>query len=141
MIGISDDRQKHCIGVARLMYEMSLQKGWGLEKSKEMFTLGFLHDIGYEFSEKQEEHPQIGGTLLKEQGYKYWKEVYYHGTVTDEYQSEELMLLDVADMLIDSCGVRVEAAERLEDILRRYGVESKQYKEAKLLANKLGLLR
>ena len=53
---------------------------------------------------------------------------------------EELMLLDVADMLIDSCGVRVEATERLEDILRRYGIESMQYKGAKLLAKELGLL-
>ena len=140
MIGISNDRLKHSVGVARLMYEMSLQKRWSLEKSKEMFSLGFLHDIGYEFSERQEEHPQIGGTMLKRQGYKYWKEVYYHGTVIDEYHSEELMLLDVADMLIDSCGVRVEATERLEDILRRYGIESMQYKGAKLLAKELGLL-
>ena len=46
---ISDDKIKHIIGVARLMKKYSEEKGFDNNYCLEMFTLGLLHDIGYEF--------------------------------------------------------------------------------------------
>ena len=140
MIGISEDRTKHSLAVARYMAKMAAQKGWNQERCQEMFLLGYIHDIGYEFCEVQSEHPTVGADLLKNQGYKYWREILYHGMATDDYDSEELILLNIADMTIDSSGRNVGAGQRLLDIANRYGVDSVQYDEAYRLANKLKLL-
>lgn len=140
MIKISNDRLLHSIGVARLMEEISRNiYQWNEEKCHEMFVLGYLHDIGYEYSKIQSEHPVIGGLLLKKSNYKYWKEVYYHGSLCDEYQSLELDLLNTADMQINSFGKKVTVEERLIDIKDRYGYDSKQYLEAAELAKRLKL--
>ena len=140
MIGISDQRGKHSLAVARLMGQMAADKGWSEEMCREMFFLGYIHDIGYEFSQEQQEHSYVGGQFLKEQGYRYSREVWYHGIVTEEYSSEELKLLNTADMCIDSSGNHVGAVRRLADIEERYGVSSRQYTEAEKLAQRLGLI-
>jgi len=138
MIGISNDRLIHSLNVGRLMEEISREKyNWDDQKCKEMFILGCVHDIGYEFSELQEEHPNIGGLLLKNSNYKYWKEVYYHGKVTNEYESEELNLLNIADMQINSFGEKVTIDERIQDIAKRYGDYSRQYFDVVSLREKL----
>ena len=122
------DRLKHSIAVARLMENLARTKiGWSDEKSKEMFTLGFLHDIGYEYAKKQEEHSYIGGEILKKVGYMYWREVYYHGVVTTAYDSDELKLLNIADFNVNPKGSIVTVKERLQDIEKRYGYNSTQY--------------
>jgi len=140
MIGISNDRLNHSIEVARMMVELSEKAGWSPTKCQEMFLLGYVHDIGYEFAENQCDHADIGAKILKEQGYKYWQEVALHGKIDSSYESEELRMLNIADMSVDSHGIRVGAKRRLEDIAERYGVKSKQYLEAVQLANKIGLL-
>lgn len=140
MIGISKNREKHIFEVARLMYKQAKAIGWDEEKCREMFTLGLVHDLGYEFCEKQEEHPAVGGTLLRFQGYKYWREVKYHGMLTSDYSSPELDLLNKSDICVDSLGNIVTAEERLNDIGKRYGYDSSQYKDALILAEKLKLI-
>ena len=62
---INEDRMMHSIGVARLLEEEALQSGHDLKYAKEMFLLGYLHDIGYEFANTQPEHNRLGGELLK----------------------------------------------------------------------------
>ncbi len=136
---ITTNRLRHSLEVARLMRELALQKNWGEERSQEMFVLGYLHDIGYEFCETQIEHPTIGGKILKDQGYKYWREVSFHGLLTDNFSSDELDLLNTADMMIDSHGDNVGVQRRLEDIGERYGRLSTQYQDACALAKKLKL--
>lgn len=140
MLSISNERLKHSLEVARLMKKSAEDAGWNKQRCEEMFVLGFLHDIGYEFAEQQCDHASVGGEMLKNQGYKYWKEVSCHGKLDVEYISEELTMLNIADMCIDSTGKEVGASERLSDIAARYGVDSKQYLEAEQLARKIGLL-
>lgn len=137
MLTISDERLKHSIEVARLMKKMAEEIGWTQEKCEEMFLLGYLHDIGYEFSEQQGDHASVGGIMLKRQKYKYWQEVFFHGKLNAEYTSEELTMLNIADMNIDSKGHNVGIKERLKDIAVRYGEKSKQFIEAKLLIEKI----
>ena len=73
-MNISIERMKHSLEVARKMkifVELNpIEYGINPE---EAFLLGFIHDIGYEFCNTQEEHAKIGGNILKTQGYKYWK--------------------------------------------------------------------
>ena len=75
---IDEDRLKHSLAVARKMVEIGKEHKLNDEQLQELFTLGYNHDIGYEF-ENNENHRIIGGNILKSNNYKYWQEVYYHG--------------------------------------------------------------
>lgn len=138
-IGISNHRLQHSLGVARYMYECIITHGGAEEYAMEMFTLGYLHDIGYEFTKLKTEHPQVGGLMLKQVGYKYWSEVYNHGNPFSDYESKELNLLNEADLSIGSSGELVGATKRLSMILDMYGKESSQYKKSKILIVNLRL--
>jgi len=54
--------------------------------------------------------------------------------------SEELEILNTADMLIDSTGKEVTVQERLEDIASRYGKDSINYKLSCQIAKQVKLL-
>ena len=127
---IDDNRYKHIRGVAELMAKIAPHGN-----EKEMFLLGMLHDIGYLY--QPQNHNIFGGNLLKEQGYKYWREVYWHGVPAAEYSSPELDLLNSADMQINGKGEQVSYVERLEDIAARYGQTSSQYLLAAQMAEYL----
>lgn len=121
------DRLKHSYSVALKMIEIGIEKGLDDKELKDLFVLGLNHDIGYQFPETNKEHNTIGGELLKNNGYKYWKEVYYHGSDQDEYNSLYLDILNEADMSVDKYGNDVGFESRLEDIGKRYGIDSKVY--------------
>lgn len=119
---ISNERQKHILGVARLLKQEGEKRKFSKNKIEELFVLGLLHDLGYEFIDEQDysRHNQIGGEILKKQNYKYWKEVYYHGVPNSLYQSEFLDLLNWADMHINASGEYVDFEKRLLDISTRH---------------------
>lgn len=104
---------------------------------QEAFVIGILHDIGYEFSDIQKEHCFRGGELLKEQEYKYWQEIYYHGVTQQQYASQELDLLNYADMTTGPKGENMTLNERIDDIIIRYGNDSAQAKDAQKIIEKL----
>lgn len=134
-IGISESRLKHALQVARTTKFLAKKLlGWSEEKCQEMFLLGYIHDIGYEFSNEQSEHPLVGSELLKEAGYKYWKEVRWHGIPSPPYKSDELLILNMADLLTNGEGKVVSLEQRLADIAARYETESKQYRDAQKLS-------
>lgn len=140
-IGLTKKRIIHSLSVARKMKEMALEMHPDDEQfSEEMYTLGLLHDIGYEFIERQEDRSVIGGTILKAQDYKYWKEVYYHGFPDCKYHSEALNILNEADMTTGTDGEYITAIERVRELQNRYGSNSIQYKNAKALATELNLI-
>lgn len=108
---------------------MEIGKSYGLsdKELEKLFVLGLNHDIGYEFDDGKS-HNVVGGNILKRGNYKYWKEVYYHGVVQEEYSSLYLKILNTADMQVDKYGNVVGFEERLKDIKSRYGEESIAYK-------------
>ena len=118
------DRLKHSYAVAKKMQEIGQKLGLKKEELEELFLLGLNHDIGYEFSPYGKKHNEIGGKILKNSGFKHWKEVYYHGMLTSEYSSKYLDILNCADMQIDKYGNDVGFEKRLKDIESRYGKES-----------------
>ena len=125
------DRLNHSLAVANKMVEIG--KDLNLKESdlKDLFVLGYNHDIGYEFCNDNIKHNIIGGEILKNSEYKYWKEVYHHGNPDAEYSSLFLKILNMADMQIDKYGNDVGYKERLEDIKTRYGADSMQYTNSK----------
>ena len=133
---ISEDRQKHIISVARLMKEYCVKHGFDDEYAEDMFYLGILHDIGYEFGDNVS-HMEVGGNILKRQNYKYYNEVMYHGNPNCEYSSKELDLLNWADMHIDGKGNFVTFDERLKDIANRRGKDSMAYVNSKFIIKDL----
>ncbi len=128
---ITDNRLKHMNEVAKRMKDYVIQHSEKFDcKPEDMYILGVLHDIGYAFVDKQEDHAEAAGEVLKAQGYKYWKEVYYHGIPQEDYDSAELRLLNYMDITTDSSGDVVTIEERIEGIKQRYGENSYQAQEA-----------
>lgn len=121
------DRLKHSYSVALKMIAIGKERGLIDDELRDLFVLGLNHDIGYQFDKEGKNHNIIGGEILKNSGYKYWKEVYYHGMDQDEYNSLYLDILNEADMSIDKYGNDVGFESRLEDIGSRYGFDSKVY--------------
>lgn len=133
---MDEDRLKHSIAVARKMVEIGRRYNLSEDELQDLFVLGFLHDIGYEFA-KNSYHGHIGGEMLKRNNYKYWEEIYYHGSLKTQYSSLFLDILNQADMQIDKFGNDVGFDKRLEDIKSRYGEESKVYKDVLKLVSRL----
>ena len=130
---IDKDRLNHSLAVARKMVEIGKSYNMNEKQLQELFVLGYVHDIGYEY--ENEQHRIIGGDILKQCNYKYWKEVYYHGEIDCEYSSAYLNILNKADMQVDKFGNDVGYTKRLEDIKGRYGEDSTVYKKVKKLMN------
>ena len=101
---MDEDRLKHSISVARKMVAIGRKYHLSEDELRELFLLGYNHDIGYEFCSNNIEHNIVGGKILKENGYKYWQEVYCHGNPNTEYNSLFLKILNMADMQIDKYG-------------------------------------
>lgn len=133
---IDNDRLHHSYAVGKKMIEIGKQYRLSDLELQELFVLGLNHDIGYEFGNNSN-HNVIGGKILKENNYKYWQEVYYHGQIECEYKSLYLDILNKADMQIDKYGNDVGYDKRLEDIKIRYGENSQVYIQCQNLINKL----
>lgn len=141
-MNISLERMKHSLEVARKMKILvELEPTKYHINPEDAFLLGILHDIGYEFCNTQDEHAKIGGNILRAQGYKYWKEVYYHGIIQYEYNSSLLQLLNFVDMTTGPNGEDMTMEERINDIIKRYGKESKQAKETRELVKYFNSLK
>ncbi len=133
---MDNDRLKHCYAVANKMIEIGKEKELTENELEELFMLGYVNDIGYQFGDN-ESHNVVGGNVLKKSNYKYWQEVYYHGVPDSKYKSLYLDILNTADMMIDKYGNDVGFEKRLEDIKARYGKNSIQYKNCSKMISKL----
>lgn len=123
------DRLKHSYSVAIKMQDIGKKLKLESNQINELFVLGLNHDIGYQFTNNHTIHNRIGGEILKQTNYKYWKEVYYHGETNTEYNSLYLDILNLSDMQIDKYGNAVGFNKRLIDIKKRYGEDSTTYKK------------
>lgn len=137
-IGMDENRLRHCYGVGLKASELGRTLfGWSDEKCREMFVMGYLHDIGYQFAHDQVEHGELGGELLHSLGFTYWAEILNHGDPDSDYKSDELLVLNLADMLTSKDGNPTTLSDRVVDIAKRYGVESEQFATAWKLSEKL----
>lgn len=132
---MTNERANHSWAVARKMVEIGKEKNLSEEEQEDLFVLGINHNIGYQFGNDADN--EKGAEFLRDNGYKYWKEVYYHGKPDSEYSSMYLDILNEADMKINTQGQEVSYEERLNDIADRYGRESTQYHNAEQVISKL----
>lgn len=117
---IARSKSNHIIMVAEIMYTLALDYTKDIDKAEEMYTLGYVHDIGYNIQGDGKQHAQIGGELLRKTGYKYWQEVSNHGLSDTDYRSKELYLLDIVDMSVTMQGKVVSFEDRLLEIQSRH---------------------
>ena len=133
---ISKEKIEHMHAVAEYMYDKA--EVYGL-KPEDMYILGLLHDIGY--VKGQEKHPETGaGMAAHFMGSfgRYANVIAAHGMSPSEYMErtgsrdipQELMLLWEADMQIDPTGKVVGYSMRLNDIAKRYGGKSDEYRNS-----------
>lgn len=143
-IGITEPRLKHILGVARKCYQIAEKEGHNENFCRKMFLVGWLHDVGYEFSKTNDEHAQIGSDLLYQClngcDEKSIHAISQHGNCPAENLTDELRILLLADMQTDSLGNDVGVLRRLQDIESRYGKHSKEYIKSCNIAYRLGLL-
>ena len=139
---ITQNRLQHILGVARKCKEYAIKfKPDDNKFAEDMFLLGIMHDLGYEFIESNASHAAIGGEILKRNNYRYWQEVSLHGDETVENMSDELFILNCADMSTGPNGEDFTFDERLKEIAQRFGKDTNAYKKcvievAKLKADK-----
>lgn len=129
----TEDRAAHCRGVA--LYMRHAAPRLGLDPD-EAFLVGWLHDAGYAFGDNRS-HAREAGRRLRAAGYAYWREIARHGS-PQGLDSTMGVLLNIADMSVDSRGRTVGFGRRLRDVSRRYGEDSDQYRECERM---IGLLR
>ena len=148
-IGITDNRLKHMRSVAEECYRLAKEHGLDEDDARAAYVMGFLHDIGYAFSEKASQHPEIGKQMINcafaplnggipGAGARTAKDadiadcICRHG---HPYELDNIFtrILDDADMSVNSKGEKVSHEERLSDITVRYGADSRQARNASLL--------
>ena len=135
---ITEDRWNHILGVARQAARFA-EKFFSADanKKREMFLLGMLHDIGYEFAETGRQHAVVGGEILRGTGYAQWRAVAAHGDPDVEEMTDELFLLNCADMTIGPKGEMMTMEERLQEVGERFGRESDACKKMARMRERL----
>lgn len=119
---LPDTRALHSRTVSYLMGVLAPTIGLCPEEAA---LCGWLHDFAYCISDNQH-HAKAGGELLKRQGYAHWAEIADHGSLAG-LDTPLGVLLNVADMMVDSTGRIVRFEQRLRDVAARYGEASIQY--------------
>ena len=135
---ISENRWQHILGVARKAKILADKlKPNNVQYAEDMFLLGIMHDLGYEFIESNASHAAIGGEILKRSGYQYWQEVALHGDETVDDMTDELFILNCADMMTGPKGEDFTFDERLKEIAQRFGEDADAYKKCVIEVVKL----
>lgn len=135
---ISENRWQHILGVARKAKILADKlKPNNVQYAEDMFLLGIMHDLGYEFIESNASHAAIGSEILKRSGYQYWQEVALHGDETVDDMTDELFILNCADMMTGPKGEDFTFDERLKEIAQRFGEDADAYKKCVIEVEKL----
>lgn len=146
-IGITENRLHHILGVARKAYQIAKQMGKDERFCRRCFMLGWLHDVGYEFSIMPEQHPEKSAEMLlsltdnpaiSDSEKKAYTAIRCHGSYT-AHMTDEYKILTAADMTVDADGKEVDVMTRLEGIKQRYGERSNQYLTACDICYRTGL--
>jgi predicted hydrolase (HD superfamily) len=146
-IGISENRLKHSYNVAKECYKIA-NEIFNRDDTfcDKMFVIGFNHDIGYEFTPKEAKHThnEIGAVLISDaiehnKETEFSNAIKWHGNpnTPDDMRTLEWYILNMADMTVDSKGIKVTMDTRLKDIASRQGTNSMAYKDASEIARQL----
>ena len=136
MSGISVRKMSHMLSVARRCYDIAKDVyHLSEEESRKYFLMGLIHDFGYEFSEETKDHPSIAAEVLKSMTIddivSIGDAIKDHGKLYKaDHCTKYDLILNQADLEVDSIGNIVTVQERLADIGTWYGENSRQYNNA-----------
>ena len=123
---INENRLNHILAVARKAYKIAKDFGYDEQYAREMFALGWNHDIGYEFDPIN--HENVGADILP--NYKYAEFIRSHGLVPAQL-TKEWIIINLADMTTNPTGEETTIEARLAEIESRYGKDHIWYKQSK----------
>ena len=137
-IGLSDSRLFHMRGVAYKSYNLA-REVFNMEEdvARGLFLMGLTHDFAYAFVENQTDHEHEGGRILKLSGFDWAEAVFDHGDPDVDDWTDELLILNLADMTTSPDGKPITIGQRLEDIENRYGTDSIQATKARKLTKRI----
>ena len=137
-IGLSDSRLFHIRGVAYKSYELA-RNVFKMEEdvARGLFVMGLTHDFAYAFVKNQTDHEHEGGRILELSGFNWAEAVFDHGDPDVDDWTDELLILNLADMTTSPNGEPITIAQRLEDIKNRYGANSVQATKARKLTKRI----
>ena len=123
---INENRLNHILAVARKAYKIAKDFGYDEQYAREMFALGWNHDIGYEFDPIN--HENVGADILP--NYKYAEFIRSHGLAPAQL-TKEWIIINLADMTTSPTGEETNIEARLVEIESRYGKDHIRYKQSK----------
>ena len=123
---INENRLNHILAVARKAYKIAKDFGYDEQYAREMFALGWNHDIGYEFDPIN--HENVGADILP--NYKYAEFIRSHGLAPVQL-TKEWIIINLADMTTSPTGEETTIEARLVEIESRYGKDHIWYKQSK----------
>ena len=123
---INENRLNHILAVARKAYKIAKDFGYDEQYAREMFALGWNHDIGYEFDPIN--HENVGADILP--NYKYAEFIRSHGLAPAQL-TKEWIIVNLADMTTNPTGEETTIEARLAEIESRYGKDHIWYKQSK----------
>ena len=137
-IGLSDSRLFHMRGVAYKSYNLA-REVFNMEEdtARGLFLMGLVHDFAYAFVENQTDHEHEGGRILELSGFDWAEAVFDHGNPDIENWTDELLILNIADMTTSPDSKPITIGQRLEDIENRYGTDSIQATKARKLTKRI----
>jgi len=137
-IGLSDSRLFHMRSVAYKSYKLA-RNVFKMEEdvARGLFVMGLTHDFAYAFVKNQTEHEHEGGRILKLSSFDWADAIFDHGNPDIDSWTDELLILNLADMTTGLNGESLTMDQRLVDIKNRYGPESTQSTRANRLANRI----
>lgn len=118
---ITENKLHHILGVARKAYQLAKDLGYDEEFARNMFVLGWTHDIAYEFDDVN--HPEVGMDIM----YNFCgvnsnliEEIGKHGFPMPENKVNiEYLILNCADLTVSPEGKPVTIDERIEEVGNR----------------------
>lgn len=145
---ITEKRYIHSLAVAKECYRLSKEEFEQNETfAKKMFVAGYNHDIGYAVVPEDcySCHNIISAELIKstfEVENRIYYAIKYHGNpaTPKEYQTLEWLILNIAELTIDSNGNRTSVKHRLNNIKEEKGQFSDNYKNAGEMKEKISLI-
>ncbi len=123
---INENRLNHILAVARKAYKIAKDFGYDEQYAREMFALGWNHDIGYEFDPIN--HENVGADILP--NYKYAEFIRSHGLAPTQL-TKEWIIINLADMTTSPTGEETTIEAKLTEIASRYGKDHIWYKQSK----------
>lgn len=132
---LTPDRLAHMNATANRAYEIATTIfGKTEDQARQLYILGFLHDVGYAFDPA--DHAHAGGRVLADLGFA-TDAIYDHGDPNVGVMNDDLLIVNAADMTTSPTGAPMRMKDRLRDIGERYGVDSPHLACAHAVADRI----